>query len=117
MAEETSAEKIARLERKIKVLEKEIARLQRLLEEALRAVKRQAAPFSRQNPKAAPEKPGRKPGKKYGRPSRRAVPEQVDEVIEVPLPLAVSAMPGGARGMRDGVPVSNRDPETAGRAH
>lgn len=86
MAEETSAEKIARLERAIEVLKKENARLQRLLEEALRAAKRQAAPFSRRNPKAAPEKPGRKPGKKYGYPYRRAVPDQVDTIIEVPLP-------------------------------
>jgi transposase len=86
VAEETSTEKIARLERKIEVLEKENARLQRLLEEALRAVKRQAAPFSRQNPKAAPKKPGRKPGKKYGHPYRRTIPDQVDEIIEVPLP-------------------------------
>jgi transposase len=86
VAEETSAEKITRLERKIEVLERENARLQRLLEEALRAGKRQAAPFSRRNPKAAPEKPGRKPGKKYGRRGRRPVPDHVDEVIEVPLP-------------------------------
>jgi len=86
VAEETSAEKIARLERKIEVLEKEIARLQQLLEEALRAGKRQAAPFSRRNPKAAPEKPGRKAGKKYGSPYRRTIPDQIDEVIEVPLP-------------------------------
>lgn len=86
MAEVTSAEKIAQLEREIEALKKENARLQRLLEEALRAVKRQAAPFSRQNPKAAPEKPGRKPGKSYGRPYRRPVPDHVDEVIEVPLP-------------------------------
>jgi transposase len=86
VAEQTSAENIARLEREIEALKKENARLQRLLEEALRAVKRQAAPFSRQNSKAAPEKPGRKPGKKYGRPYRRTVPDQVDEIIEVPLP-------------------------------
>jgi transposase len=86
VAEETSAEKIARLEHEIEALKKENARLQRLWEEALRAVKRQAAPFSRQNPKAAPEKPGRKPGKKYGRPYRRTVPDPVDEIIEVPLP-------------------------------
>ncbi|MGB8848840.1 MAG: IS66 family transposase [Candidatus Acidiferrales bacterium] len=86
MAEETSAEKIARLEREIEALKKENARLQRLLEEALRAGKRQAAPFSRKNPKAAPEKPGRKAGKKYGRRCRRPVPDQVDEIIEVPLP-------------------------------
>jgi len=37
VAEETSAERSARLDRKIEVLEKEIARLQRLLEEVLRA--------------------------------------------------------------------------------
>ncbi len=86
MAEVTSAEKIGQLKREIEALKKENARLQRLLEEALRAVKRQAAPFSRQNPKAAPEKPGRKPGKRYGRPYRRPIPEQVDEIIEVPLP-------------------------------
>jgi transposase len=86
VAEVTSAEKIGQLKREIEALKKENARLQRLLEEALRAVKRQAAPFSRQNPKAAPEKPGRKPGKRYGRPYRRPIPEQVDEIIEVPLP-------------------------------
>jgi transposase len=86
VAEVTSAEKIAQLEGEIAALKKENARLQRLLEEALRAVKRQAAPFSRQNPQAAPEKPGRKPGKSYGRPYRRAVPDPVDEIIEVPLP-------------------------------
>jgi transposase len=86
VAEEHTAEKIARLEREIEALKKENARLQRLLEEALRAVKRQAAPFSRQNPKTAPEKPGRKAGKQYGCPYRRIVPDQVDEIIEVPLP-------------------------------
>jgi transposase len=85
VAEAASAEKIAQLEREVEALKQEIARLQRLLEEALRAGKRQAAPFSRPNPKA-PEKPGRKPGKKYGRIYRRTVPDQVDEVIEVPLP-------------------------------
>jgi transposase len=86
VAEETSAEKIAQLEREIEALKKENARLQRLLEEALRAGKRQAAPFSRRNPKAAPEKPGRKAGKKYGSPYYRTIPDQIDEVIEVPLP-------------------------------
>lgn len=85
MAEAAGAEKIAQLEREIEALKQEIARLQRLLEEALRAGKRQAAPFSRPNPKA-PEKPGRKPGKKYGHVYRRTVPDQVDEVIEVLLP-------------------------------
>jgi transposase len=86
VTEENSADKIAQLEREIEALKKENARLQRLLEEALRAGKRQAAPFSRRHFKAAAEKPGRKPGTKYGCPYRRTVPDQVDEVIEVPLP-------------------------------
>jgi len=50
VAEEHTAEKIAQLERENAVLKKEIERLRQLLEEALRAAKRQAAPFSR--PKA-----------------------------------------------------------------
>jgi hypothetical protein len=52
VAEEHTAEKITRLEREIEVLKKENERLRQLLEEALRAAKRQAAPFSRQKPKA-----------------------------------------------------------------
>jgi hypothetical protein len=63
VAEEHTAEKIARLEREIEVLKKENERLRQLLEEALRAAKRQAAPFSRQKPKGHPQKPGRKAGK------------------------------------------------------
>jgi hypothetical protein len=45
-------EKVARLEREIAELKKENERLRRLLEEALRSAKRQAAPFSRRGPKA-----------------------------------------------------------------
>jgi transposase len=93
VAEENSAEKIARLEREIEALKRGIEalkaeneRLRRALEEALRVGKRQAAPFSRREPKADPQKPGRKAGKKYGRRCRRPIPEQVDEIVEVPLP-------------------------------
>jgi len=85
VAEENSSEKIARLERQIEDLKAENERLRRLLEEAVRASKRQAAPFSRQKPKANPQTPGRKSGKDYGRRCRRPIPERVDEVIEVPL--------------------------------
>lgn len=86
MDEQAYQDEIARLEREIQNLKTENVRLQRLLEEALRAAKRQAAPFSRRNPKAKPRKPGRKAGRKYGRQSRRPIPAQVDEVIDVPLP-------------------------------
>lgn len=60
--QEADAEKIARLEREIEQLKQENERLRRALEEALRAAKRQAAPFSRRSPKANPQKPGRKAG-------------------------------------------------------
>ena len=86
MAQETESEKITRLEQKIEELKAENERLRRALEEALRAAKRQAAPFSRRNPQAQPQKPGRKAGKDYGCRYRREIPERVDEVVEVPLP-------------------------------
>ena len=58
------------------------------LEEARRAAKRQAAPFSRNKPKAHPRPGGRKPGAAYGTKAHRLppAPERVDEVVDVPLP-------------------------------
>ena len=64
----------------------EIERLQKALEEALRAGKRQAAPHSRGEPKQNPKKPGRKAGAHYGQQTCRAVPQRIDERIPVPLP-------------------------------
>jgi hypothetical protein len=60
--------------------------LKRRLEQALRADKRQAAPFSRGSRKDKPKRPGRKPGAAYGRHRRKSIPEKVDEVIAVPPP-------------------------------
>ena len=60
--------------------------LKRRLEQALRAGKRQAAPFSRDSRKDTPKRPGRKPGAAYGRHQRKSIPEKVDEVIAVPPP-------------------------------
>ncbi len=61
-------------------------KLRQQLEDAVRASKRQAAPFSRNVRKPDPKPPGRKPGKAYGEHRRKSVPEQVDEVIPVPAP-------------------------------
>lgn len=61
-------------------------RLRKLLEEALRSLKRQAAPFSKGKPKKKPNRPGRKAGEDYGNRAFRAVPDRVDEEIAVPLP-------------------------------
>jgi len=78
----------ARLEREVAGLKARIETLERLLEEAGRRGKRQAAPFSKGTPKKKPKRPGRKPGKGYGEHQRRAVPDPatVDETHDVPLP-------------------------------
>ncbi|HEX2713539.1 MAG TPA: IS66 family transposase, partial [Candidatus Acidoferrales bacterium] len=75
-----------RLRQERERLRQENERLKRQLEEAQRANKRQAAPFSRGQRKVNPRPPGRKPGAAYGQRFRKAIPEQVDEVIAVPTP-------------------------------
>jgi transposase len=67
-------------------LRQENEKLKKQLEEAQRAAKRQAAPFSRGTSKLNPKPPGRKSGWAYGQHSRKAIPQQVDEVIAVPPP-------------------------------
>ena len=79
-----------RLERERERLREENDRLRRQLEEAQRANKRQAAPFSRGTRKEHPKTPGRKPGAAYGRRYCKLPPKQVDEVIPVPLPRRCS---------------------------
>lgn len=81
------------LERKVESLEQQLGRaleenerLRKQLEEALRANKRSAAPFSKGHPKANPKTSGRKPGSAYGKRATRPVPSRVDEKIHVPLP-------------------------------
>jgi transposase len=74
------------LERRIAELEARIRELERLLSEAVRGSKRQAAPFSKGSPKEDPKKPGRKPGPNYGTQAFRAAPTgPPDEIIDVPL--------------------------------
>src|SRR6185437_10342743 len=80
-----------RLQKENERLKKEAERLRRELEAALRASKRQAAPHSRGNPKANPQRPGRR----YGRHACRPTPARVDERIAVPLPERCPHCGGG----------------------
>ncbi|RUL86497.1 IS66 family transposase, partial [Tautonia sociabilis] len=71
--------------RQIDELRSEVERLKAELEQARRAGKRQAAPFSKGPPKGVP----RRPGRKAGHPPRHRPPpppEQVGRTVEVPLP-------------------------------
>src|SRR5437867_6652815 len=84
--ESRQAEIIEKLTKENERLQAEIERLRKQLEEALRSLKRQAAPFSKGKPKSDPKRPGRKKGLDYGPRAFRAVPDHVDEEIPVPLP-------------------------------
>ena len=55
-------------QRQIEALQAEVARLSAALDEALRAGKRQAAPFRKGPPKPDPKTPGRKPSTSMGVP-------------------------------------------------
>src|SRR5206468_67549 len=74
------------VEKEKEKLRQEPDRLKDELDLARRAAKRQAAPFSKGEPKTDPRRPGRKPGVRYGRKGHRAIPPIVDEEIKVPLP-------------------------------
>jgi transposase len=75
-----------RLQEKVERLRKENERLRNQLGAALRAAKRQAAPFSRGKPNKNPKPPGRKSGKDHGVHHQRPVPDHVDEEIQVNAP-------------------------------
>lgn len=79
--------KIARQQREIAELKQEVQQLKLALDAALRAGKRQAAPFAKGEPKKVPKRAGRKPGQQYGQQKGRAKPNHVDETILVPCPL------------------------------
>jgi transposase len=74
------------LEREREQLRQENEKLKRQLEDAQRASKRQAAPFSRGTRKQNPKTPGRKSGRAYGQRHSKAIPAEIDEVIPVPPP-------------------------------
>jgi len=66
--------------------EERIRKLEAALEESRRAGKRQAAPFSKGDPKPAPQRPGRKAGAAHGPSTFRPVPAHVDEIHDAPVP-------------------------------
>lgn len=80
--EQVRAENAA-LKKQVAQLEALVAELQARLDELERASKRQAAPFSKGQPKANPKKPGRKRGHLA---AQRARPRRVDAVWEAALP-------------------------------
>ena len=71
-------------------LRRELDQTRAELDQARRQSKRQAAPFSKGQPKAQPGKPGRKRGAARDRHGHRPPPppERVDETLEAPLPDA-----------------------------
>jgi len=62
-----------------------VGKLEGLLEEARRAGKRQAAPFSRGEPKQGPGRPGRRSGDQHGKHGHREPSGEVDEELDAPL--------------------------------
>ena len=62
-----------------------VAKLEGQLEEARRAGKRQAAPFSRGEPKTERGRSGRRSGDEHGRHGHREPPGEVDEQLVAPL--------------------------------
>ena len=86
--------KIAKQDRETAALKHEVQQLKIALDAALRAGKRQAAPFAKGEPKKTPQRLGRKPGPGYGSQKGRARPDHVDETILVPCPLQCGTCSG-----------------------
>src|SRR3972149_6861668 len=79
-----SCPRCAVLGRQLAELRARVVQLEQKLLEATRASKRQAAPFSRNQPKEKPKKPGRPDGHEAAmRPP--PAPQQITETIDVPL--------------------------------
>ena len=66
-------------------LRERIGKLEGQLEEARRAAKRQAAPFSRGEPSRSPRRGGRRSGDEHGRHGHRQPPGEIDEERDAPL--------------------------------
>lgn len=80
---EKQAKQIKELETRIAQLEQVLEKTKQQLTEAQRGKKRQAAPFSKGEPKAHPKKPGQKQGHPR---AGRAIPTRITRVLEAPIP-------------------------------
>ncbi len=86
MLERNTAE-VAKLSQRLSQRDARIAELERLLQDSRRSGKRQAAPFSKGDPKEEPARPGRRSGDAHGRHGHRMAPVgPPDRTIDVPLP-------------------------------
>jgi transposase len=84
---ERNVAELAKLNERLNTRDARIAELERLLSESRRSGKRQAAPFSKGDPKEEPAKPGRRSGQAHGRHGHRMSPVgPPDREIDVPLP-------------------------------
>jgi len=72
----------AHLKARLAEVERQVADLQRRLDEQQRAGQRQATPFGRRHHKAKPKRPGRAKGHAA---AQRGRPEHIDQVVDVPL--------------------------------
>jgi len=84
---ERNAAELAKLNERLGQRDTRVTELERLLSESRRSGKRQAAPFSKGDPKEEPGKPGRRSGQAHGRHGHRMAPVSVpDREIDVSLP-------------------------------
>ncbi|MGH8887948.1 MAG: hypothetical protein ACRDYX_22865 [Egibacteraceae bacterium] len=90
------------LETEVERLRARVVELETKVAAERRAGRRQAAPFSKGEPKADPKRAGRKAGQAYGPKAHREAPGHVDEVVAVPAPDVCPGC-GGAAAVEDTV--------------
>jgi transposase len=94
--------RIAELEAENQALRQRLDALQQRLEEAERSNARQAAPFRRHEQKKVPPGEKKRPGRPKGHPgAQRAIPEQIDDQVDVTL----EACPNCGSPVADVVPI------------
>jgi transposase len=93
---------VAKKDKLIDAQAERIKELEAALEEARRAGKRQASPFSKGEPKQEPGRPGRKAGGAHGRHGHRMAPAgPPDQELDAPLPACCPGCGGEVEHERD----------------